>query len=66
MKMKVSLDEVMSDDPSSPFWQHMKSSPDYGKFEQDIAYIMQQSSKHQKPFNDIDSGQLDAYDWKLK
>jgi|688.fasta_scaffold2306684_2 hypothetical protein len=59
---KVSLDEVMSDDPNSPFWQSIMNNPNYAKFEQDIAYIVNQSHKHGKPFRDIDTDDLDPYD----
>ena len=40
--IKVSLGEVMSDDPTSPFWQSIMSNPNYSKFEQDIARILNQ------------------------
>lgn len=64
--IKVSLDEVLSDDPNSPFWQSIKSNPDYPKFEQDLEYILKQSRLHGRPFVDIDPKELDHYDWKLK
>lgn len=64
--VKVSLDEVMGDDPGAPFWQHMLNHPDYLKFTQDINYILDQSGKHGVPFNGIDSRELDPYTWKFK
>lgn len=63
---KVSLGEVMGDDPNTPFWQHIANHPDYPKFEQDIDYIMAQSRKHGVPFTSIDPSKLDSYKWKLK
>jgi len=66
MMIKVSLDEVMGDDQNSPFWKSITSNPDYPKFEQDIAYIVDQSNKHGKPFKDIDTDKLDSYKWKFK
>lgn len=64
--IKVTYDDVMGDDLNSPFWKSIMSDPDYPKFEQDIAYILDQSNKHSKPFNDIDPDLIDPYDWKLK
>lgn len=32
----------MGDDPTSPFWQSIMSNPNYSKFEQDIARILNQ------------------------
>lgn len=66
MNYKVSIKDVMNDDPNSPFWQTIMSNPEYAAFEQDLDYILKQSNKHGKPFKDIESEKLDPYDWKLK
>jgi len=50
---KTSLKEVFSDDPNSPFWQRLRASPGYTKFEEDLAHIMEESLKHGVPYNDI-------------
>lgn len=39
---KVSLNDVMGNDLTSPFWQSIMSNPNYSKFEQDIARILNQ------------------------
>ena len=39
---KVSLNDVIGDDPTSLFWQSIMSNPNYSKFEQDIARILNQ------------------------
>jgi hypothetical protein len=64
--IKVSLNEVMGDDPNSPFWQYMSNNPEFKKVEQDIGYMIEQSRKHGVPFKDIDPKDLDQYDWKFK
>lgn len=66
MMKKISLDEVMNDDPNSQFWQHMSNNPQFKKFEHDLKYILDQSHKHGKSYNNIDPSKLDPYDWKLK
>ena len=50
---KTSIKEVFSDDANSPFWQRLKVSPGYMKFEDDLAHIMEQSFKHNMPYNQI-------------
>jgi len=50
---KTSIKEVFSDDPNSPFWQQLKASPGYKKFEDDLAHIMEESFKHNMPYNQI-------------
>lgn len=50
---KTSIKEVFSDDPNSPFWQRLKANPEYKKFEDDLAHIMEQSLKHRMPYNQI-------------
>lgn len=42
--IKVSLGEVMSDDPNSSFWQSIMSNPNYSKFVQDIDHILNQEN----------------------
>lgn len=64
--IKVSLDEVMGDDFNSPFWKSIMSNPEYPAYEQDLAYILDQSRKHGKPFIDIDPDKRDPYDWKMR
>jgi len=54
--MKVyntSIREVFSDDLNNPFWQRLKASPGYKKFEHDLAHIMKESFKHNMPYNQI-------------
>jgi hypothetical protein len=48
---KTSIKEVFSDDTNSPFWQRLRASPDYIKFEEDLAHIAGQSLKHNMPYN---------------
>jgi hypothetical protein len=55
---KTSLKEVFSDDLTSPFWQRLKASPGYAKFEKDLAHIMEESLKHEKPYYQIDPKEL--------
>ena len=50
---KTSLKEIFSDDPNSPFWQQLRASPGYTKFEQDLAEIMAASIQHGVPYNQI-------------
>ena len=50
---KTSIKEVFSNDTNSPFWQQLRSNPGYTKFEDDLAHIMEQSLKHNKPYNQI-------------
>jgi hypothetical protein len=50
---KTSIKEVFSDDTNSPFWQRLRASPDYIKFEEDLAHITGQSLKHNMPYNQI-------------
>jgi hypothetical protein len=50
---KTSLKEVFSDNPNSPFWQRLRASPGYTKFEQDLAEIMAASIQHGVPYNQI-------------
>jgi len=62
---KTSIREVLSDDPNSPFWQRMLNSPGYERFVEDLDYIMSQSEKHNKPFNQIDPSDLAPHDWNI-
>ena len=50
---KTSIKEVFSDDTNSPFWQRLRASPGYTKFEEDLAHITGQSLKHNMPYNQI-------------
>jgi hypothetical protein len=50
---KTTLKEVFSDDPNSPFWQRLRASPGYAKFEEDLAHIMEESIKHGMPYDSI-------------
>lgn len=65
-KLKVSLNDVLSDDMSTPFWQSIMNNPEYANCVSDIDYILNQSQKHGKEFREIDPADLDPYDWKLK
>ena len=55
---KTSIKEVFSDDPNSPFWHLLKASPGYKKFEDDLAHIMEESFKHNMPYNQIPKDKL--------
>ena len=55
---KTSIKEVFSNDPNSPFWQRLKASPGYKKFEDDLAHIMEESFKHNMPYNQIPKDKL--------
>ena len=55
---KTSIKEVFSDDPNSPFWQRLKASPVYKKFEDDLAHIIEESFKHNMPYNQIPKDKL--------
>jgi hypothetical protein len=55
---KTSIKEVFSDDPNSLFWQRLKASPGYKKFEDDLAHIMEESFKHNMPYNQIPKDKL--------
>jgi len=55
---KTSIKEVCSDDPDSPFWQRLKANPGYTKFEEDLAHIMEESVKHNMPYNQIPKDKL--------
>ena len=55
---KTSIKEVFSDDPNSPFWQRLKASPGYKKFEDDLAHIMEESFKNNMPYNQIPKDKL--------
>ena len=50
---KTSIKEVFSNDPNSPFWKRLKASPGYTKFEDDLVHIMEESFKHNMPYNQI-------------
>ena len=54
----TSIKQVFSDDPDSPFWQRLKASPGYKKFEDDLAHIMEESFKHNMPYNQIHQDKL--------
>lgn len=41
-KSKVTTSQVMSDDTTNPFWKSLRSNPNYAKYEQEIATIMDQ------------------------
>lgn len=64
--IKVTLDQVLDDNLNNPFWQRIMSNPEYAALEKDLDYILKQSRKHGRSFVDIDSAELDPYDWKLK
>ena len=43
-RTKVTTSQVMSDDTTNPFWKSLGSNPNYAKYEQEIANIMDQKS----------------------
>ena len=56
--IKTSLAEVMNDDPNSPFWQAMTSTPAFKLFEKELDNIMSVSLKYNKPYNDLTAEEL--------
>ena len=56
--IKTSLAEVMNDDPNSPFWQAMTSTPAFKKFEKELDNIMSVSVKYGKPYNNLTPEEL--------
>jgi hypothetical protein len=55
---KVSIEQVLSDDMTNPFWSSILNNPNYARFEQEIDYIINQSQQHGKPYADIHTDQL--------
>jgi hypothetical protein len=55
---KTSIKEVFSDDLNNPFWQRLTASPGYKKFEDDLAHIIEESFKHNMPYNQIPKDKL--------
>lgn len=64
MYKKVNLKDVIEGDDNT-FWAHIRENPHYPDFVADVEYIIAQSEKHGVPFNEIDSNNLDPYNWKL-
>ena len=56
--IKTSLAEVMNDDPNSPFWQAMTSTPAFKLFEKELDNIMSVSVKYGKPYNNLTPEEL--------
>ena len=56
---KTSLSEVFDDSPDNTFFKRIRANPGYKQFEEDLAEIMQQSTKHKKPYNEITQAELD-------
>ena len=52
---KVSIQQVLSDDMTNPFWSSILNNPNYARFEQEINHIIDQSQQHGKPYADIDA-----------
>ena len=55
---KVSIQQVLSDDMTNPFWSSILNNPNYARFEQEINHIIDQSQQHGKPYADIHTYQL--------
>jgi hypothetical protein len=55
---KVSIEQVLSDDMTNPFWCSILNNPNYARFEQEINHIIDQSQQHGKPYVDIDAGEF--------
>ena len=55
---KVSIQQVLSDDMTNPFWQSILNNPNYARFEQEINHMIDQSQQHGKPYVDIDAGEF--------
>jgi len=56
--IKTSLAEVMNDDPNSPFWKRISSTPAFKKFEKELDNIMSFSVKYNKPYNKLTPEEL--------
>ena len=56
--IKTSLAEVMNDDPNSPFWQAMTSTPAFKLFEKELDNIIAVSLKYNKLYNDLTAEEL--------
>lgn len=56
--IKTSIKEVFNDNPNSPFWTRIRARHDYAQFEKDIAQIMEESVKHNMPYNQIPKDKL--------
>jgi len=50
---KTSIKEVFSNDTNSTFWQRLRANPGYTKFEDDLSHVMEESLKHNMPYNQI-------------
>lgn len=61
----VTIKDVLSDDPTSPFWQRMLNSPDYERFAEDLDHIISESQRLGRPFNQIDPQDLAPHDWNI-
>jgi hypothetical protein len=48
----------MNDDPNSPFWQAMTSTPAFEQFEKELDNIIAVSLKYNKPYNDLTAEEL--------
>lgn len=44
-RTKVSTNQVMSEDTTNPFWNSLKNNPNYAKFEQTIAEVLDKKEK---------------------
>ena len=56
--IKTSIKEVMDNNPNSPFWQRMTSTPAFKKFEKELDNIMSVSVKYGKPYNNLTPEEL--------
>jgi hypothetical protein len=56
--IKTSIKEVMNDDPNSPFWKRISSTPEFKKFEKELDNIMSVSVKYNKSYNDLTAEEL--------
>lgn len=64
-RIRVTEAEVLGSNMNAPFWQSILNNPNYPGMAEDIKYIIDQSSKHGRPFRDIQPDKLDPYVWKL-
>ena len=56
--IKTSIAEVMNDNPNSPFWKRISSTPEFKKFEKELDNIMSVSVKYGKPYNNLTPEEL--------
>lgn len=44
-KTHVTMNQVLSENTTNPFWKSLRSNPNYAKFEQTIAEVLEKKEK---------------------